>query len=158
MTTAAKTKQVQLWWILAFKSQRYRVSQTKSYCSTMSMHNISPIHKFTVKVQKILGSHEVKDHSTVDQSHPKIIEATFNFPELVQACKKISLFHLFILEIQSNLKSLDQTPHTHFLTMPFQKIFDQLLIFMNLHQHAKDQFISSISSRDIVNLKFLQFD
>ena len=68
MTTATKTKQVQLWWILAFKSQRYRVSQTKSYCSTMSMHNISPIHKFTVKVQKILGSH--------DQTIPLLISPT----------------------------------------------------------------------------------
>ena len=35
-----------------------------------------------------------------DHTHPKIIESTFNFPELVLACKK-SLFYFFIFEIQS---------------------------------------------------------
>ena len=39
--------------------------------------------------------------------------------------------------------------------MPIQKKkkFDQLLIFVNLYQHAKNQFISSVHSSDTVNFK-----
>ena len=33
------------------------------------------------------------------------------------------------------------------------KIFDQLLIFVNLYQHAKNEFITSVHSSDTVNLK-----
>ena len=58
-----------------------------------------------------------------DQAHLKIIESTFSFTEFVPTCKKSSLFHQFIFEIQSILESHDQT-------------FDQLLIFVNLYQHA----------------------
>ena len=39
-----------------------------------------------------------------------------------------------------------------------QKLFDQVSIFVNLHQHAKNQANSSISSGDIVDLKTLQPD
>ena len=48
-------------------------------------------------------------------------------------------------------------PHA-FLTMPTQKSLNQLLIFVNLYQHAKNQAISSIWFGDIVNLKILQSD
>ena len=37
--------------------------------------------------------------------------------------------------------------------MPTQKIFDQLLIFVNLYQHAKNQFIPSVHSSDTVSFK-----
>ena len=37
------------------------------------------------------------------------------------------------------------------LTMPTQKVYDQLLIFVNLYQHAKNQFILSVHSLDAVN-------
>ena len=40
-----------------------------------------------------------------------------------------------------------------FLTKPTQKCFDQLLIFVNLYQHAKSQFIPSVHSSDTVNFK-----
>ena len=42
--------------------------------------------------------------------------------------------------------------------MPKQKIFDQLLIFVNLYQHTKNEAISSICSGEIVDLKILQSD
>ena len=42
--------------------------------------------------------------------------------------------------------------------MPIQKFSDQLLIYVNLYQHAKNQAISLIYSRDVVDLKILQFD
>ena len=39
-----------------------------------------------------------------------------------------------------------------------QKNFDQLLIFVNLYQHAKNEAVSSICSGEIVDLKILQFE
>ena len=49
---------------------------------------------------------------------------------------KISLFHQFIFKIQLILESHDQT-------------FDQLLIFVNLYQHAK----KSVHSSDTINFR-----
>ena len=46
-------------------------------------------------------------------------------------------------------------PHP-FLNMPDQKIFNQLLIFMNLYQHAKNEAVSSPCSGEIVDLKILE--
>ena len=40
-----------------------------------------------------------------------------------------------------------------FLTMPIQKIFDQLLIFVITYQHTKSQFTPSVHSSDTVNFK-----
>ena len=45
--------------------------------------------------------------------------------------------------------------HTHF-TMPNQKKFNQLLIFVNLYQHAKNEAVASIYSRELIDLKILQ--
>ena len=42
--------------------------------------------------------------------------------------------------------------------MPYKKILNQLLIFMNLCQHTKDWAILFICPRDIVDLKILQSD
>ena len=42
--------------------------------------------------------------------------------------------------------------------MPTQKCFDQLLVYVNLHQHAKNTAISLISSGDMVDKKILQSD
>ena len=56
--------------------------------------------------------------------------------------QKVTLFYLFILEIQSILET-----HTN---------FDQLLITMNLYLNAKNQTISLICSKDIDDLKILQ--
>ena len=40
--------------------------------------------------------------------------------------------------------------------MPNQKNFDQLLIFVKLYQHAKNEAASSICSGEMVDLKILQ--
>ena len=40
--------------------------------------------------------------------------------------------------------------------MPNQKIFNQLLIFVNIYQLAKNEAVSSICSGEIVHLKILQ--
>ena len=42
--------------------------------------------------------------------------------------------------------------------MHIQKTFDQLSIFANLYQYEKSQAISSIYSRDKIDLKILQSD
>ena len=42
--------------------------------------------------------------------------------------------------------------------MANQTIFDQLLIFVNLYQHAKNEAVSSIGSGQIIDLKILQSD
>ena len=42
--------------------------------------------------------------------------------------------------------------------MPNQKTFNQHLIFVILHQHAKNEAVSSISSGEIVDLKILEPD
>ena len=42
--------------------------------------------------------------------------------------------------------------------MTNQKIIYQLLIFVNLYQHAKNEAVSSICSGEIVDLKILQSD
>ena len=42
--------------------------------------------------------------------------------------------------------------------MPNQCIFDQLLIFVNLYQHAKTEAALSIGSGEIADLKILHSD
>ena len=54
------------------KSQRVRYhSLTKSYCFTISIQKISPIHEFLLKIQQILGSHELKEHDHFWPRSPK---------------------------------------------------------------------------------------
>ena len=55
----------------------------KNYCITINMQKISSIHKSSLKIQQIFGSHEIKDHAC-----PKNIEGTFSFPEFEVSCKK----------------------------------------------------------------------
>ena len=40
-----------------------------------------------------------------------------------------------------------------FLTTPTEKSLNQLLIFLNLYQHAKNQFLPSVHSSDTVNFR-----
>ena len=55
--------------------------------------------------------------------------------------------------MKSILESRDQT-HP-FLTMPYQKIFNQLLIFVSLYQQAKNETISLFWSREILQSDWL---
>ena len=68
--------------------------------------------------------------------------------------QKISLFHLFILQLQSILESRHQTGHT-FLAMLTLRFFSHLLVYVNLCQHAKNQLILEIKlilkSRDQID-------
>ena len=51
---------------------------------------------------------------TASKKISSVIELTFTYSEFVPACKKTSLFHLLIFDIQSILDYGDQTGHTHF--------------------------------------------
>ena len=42
--------------------------------------------------------------------------------------------------------------------MSSPKIFNQLLLYVNLYQHAKNEVVSLIYSGEIVDLKIMQFD
>ena len=64
--------------------------------------------------------------------------------------QKISLFHQFSFEIQSISESRNENGHTY--------IFDWLLIFVNLYQNAKNQFITSVHSSDTVSFRVPSHD
>ena len=108
---------------------------TKNYFIAISIQKINLIHKFILKIQQILGSQ--------NHAHPKIIKSTFSFPEFVPVWKKS------VYSICSFLRySQFQPPVTRLATPIFDhahiKNFDQLLIFVNLYQHAKNHFIPSV--------------
>ena len=68
---------------LKVKDIEYDIGITKNYCMTVSMQKISSIHKLILKIQQILGPHELNDHAK-----PQITEITFSFPQFGRACKK----------------------------------------------------------------------
>ena len=77
-----------------------------------------------------------------------------SFPEFAPACKYqlipstfFFVFLGFFFEMQSILESRDQSDHN----MLTPKCFEQLLICVNLYQHAKNQAISLICSGDMVD-------
>ena len=106
------------------------------------MQKTSLIHTLILKTQQILASHELNKwpRPFLTSSTQKPVKWLLAFLNLQQHAK-ISLFHQFILEIQSILNYVTRlvTPtfdHSH------TKFFDQLLIYGNLYQHAKNLTIS----------------
>ena len=81
-----------------------------------------------------------------DHAQPKLLNQLLAF--LMQKMQKISSFNLFILEKWSI--SWPDLPHP-FLDHSQSKSFDQALIHVNLHQHAKNKAISLICSRNMVD-------
>ena len=77
-------------WHLKVKDAEYDVGLTKTYNITVSMHKIGSIHKLILKIQQILGSHELNDHA-----HPKITEIFSAFLNFRQYAKNqfIPLVH-----------------------------------------------------------------
>ena len=75
-------------WHSQVKNTEQDVSLTKNDCITVCMQKISSIHKLILDyIMPIF-----------DCTYPKIIQVTFSFLGSAPACKKISSFHLFILE------------------------------------------------------------
>ena len=131
------------------------ISLTRNYCINISIQTISSIHIFILKTQQF--SHEQKGHCHFWPGPPKMIESTFCFPEFVSACKKSVYSICSVFEIQSISESRDQTGHTHFWLCPPNKFLISFY-FLSLHEHAKNQFISSIHSSDTVNFRVLSHD
>ena len=91
-----------------------------------------------------------------DHVYPTIFFISFPFLRICINTQEISLFQMFILQIQSILEYRDQIGLTYILTNPNKKNFE-LLVFVNLYQHAKNEVVSSICSGEIVDLKILRF-
>ena len=96
-----------------------------------------------------------------DCAHPKIIELTFSFAEFVPTCKKITLFHLFIFQIQPMSESHDQTGHTLFWpdwphpVWPFlsKKFLISFYYFWEPVSTCKNPYLPSVYSSDTVNFR-----
>ena len=50
-------------WHLKIKDTEYDVALTKNYCITVSIQKISSFPKLTIKIQQILGTHELNGHA-----------------------------------------------------------------------------------------------
>ena len=74
-----------------------------------------------------------------DHAHPKITEITFSFLKLHQQAKY--QFTPSVSWDAVNFRVLWPDWPCPFLTMSTQKIFDQLLIYVNLYKYAKNQAI-----------------
>ena len=62
-TAGSQTSAPAVDWHLKVKDIEYNVGLIKNYCITVSMQKISSIHKLILKIQQILGSHELNDHA-----------------------------------------------------------------------------------------------
>ena len=129
-------------WHLKAKNKKCNVGLIKNYCITVKMQKSSSIHKL---IQHILGYHELNDHA-----HPQNIEVTFYFPEFAPSCKKSVHSIYSFLRYTNFIVPWADWPHP-FLTMWNQNFFDQLLIYVNLYLHAKNQAISLICFGDMVD-------
>ena len=53
------------------KVKEYDISLTKNYCITIRIQKISSIHKLILKIQQVLGSHELEGHGHFGPCPPK---------------------------------------------------------------------------------------
>ena len=86
-------------------------------------------------IQQILEFHHLKvapilDH--LDYCHPKITKITFRFPEFVLKQQQLVNFINFIQRY-----SQFQTPAITYYHLTTPMLFNELLISINLYQHAK---------------------
>ena len=97
--------------------------------------------------------------SISDHTQSKISKITSRFPKFAPVRKKSVHSIDSFLRCQSIFESCDhQTCHTNFWPCQRKKKSDQLLVYVNLYQHAKNLVISQICSRDMVEWKILQSD
>ena len=109
------------------KAKDARISSlTKNYYISTSLLKISSIHQFILEIQQILESHDLKGHIHVSLSPSKNHWRSFKLSWICISMQNISLFHLFIVDIQPRvLRPL--LPHPYFdHAQPniFQSIFN----------------------------------
>ena len=123
------------------------------------MQKISSFHQFIIEKQQILESKDLTKKTThiFDHQSPKIIKETFSFPEFVSTYEQ-SVYSITCFFRYSQFQSPETRVPTPIFDHAHPIFFKQLLISMNLHQHAKNQAFLSFCSRDRVDLKFLHFD
>ena len=114
------------------------------------MQKICSIHKLIFTIKQILRFHELKVIPIFDHAHQKIIGANFSFPEFAPALKNLLAPSVHSGDTVNFGVLQSDWPHP-FLTIPTQKFFNQLLIYVNLYQHAKNKVISIICSGDMVD-------
>ena len=101
-----------------------------------------------------------------DQTHSKIIESTFSFPEFVPACIK-SVYSICSFWDKVNFRVLWPDWHIHFWScLPKKKFWSAFNFSESVHQHAKNQLFhlfilqiqSILVSRDqIAHVNFCEF-
>ena len=120
------------------------------------MQKIRLFHLFSFEIQSILESQDHSDHPRpvprlatpiFDHANPINFWSAFSCHESASTYKKITLFHLFILQIESILEPHHMTGHIHFLTIPTPKIFN---VCYNQ--------LKSVNSWDTVNFRFQRPD
>ena len=105
-----------------------------------SMQKNSLVNLFTFEIQSNLESHDQAGHR---HAHPINFWSPFNFCDLYQHVKNQFILFDHSVDIVNWKVPSHDWPHP-FLTMPTTKIFNHLLICMNLYQHAKNQLILEI--------------
>ena len=120
-------------WHLKVKYIEYNVGLTQNYCIPVSTQKLSSIQKL---IRQIFGSYELNDQAHFWPCTPK---NHWNNFLLSWICTTV---HQFISSIHSwdtaNFRVLwSYWPHP-FLATSIQKFSDQLLIYVNLYQHAKN--------------------
>ena len=118
----------------------------------LCIQKISSIHKFILRIQQILGSHELKRPPPMvifDYAYTKITESTFSFSEFLTAFHVYSICSFFEIKVNFIVSRWDwQHP---FLTMLTSIIFSHLLICKSLHHHTKNHLFPLFHSWDKVN-------
>ena len=120
------------------------------------MHKIRLTPTFTLQIEHILESHELKTYAHF-WLHPPKNHQFLTILNLYQHAK-----NQFIPSIHSwdraNFRVLLQEWPCPFLIIPTQKNFNKLLIFTNFYQYAKNQAISLICSGDVADIKMVQYE
>ena len=110
-------------------------------------HSKNLIHKFILKIQQILGSHELKGHGNFLSRSPKNHWINFLPFWICISMQKISYSIYSFLRLPITRLVTTISDHAH------PKIFNHLLICMNLYQHAKNQLIPKVHSWDTINFR-----
>ena len=110
-------------------------------------------HRVLPATAKWLTSTAAVDWHLKVKDKKRDVGLTKNY-NITVSLQKISSIHKFIQQILGSHKLNDQT---HFWPDPPQNYWNNLT-FLNLHQHAKNQFISSIHSWNTANFRVLWLD
>ena len=117
-------------------------SLNKSHCIIISMQKITKLHKLNGRTH--FWSQPLKNHW-------RNLKLSWMFISMQK--KKKSLICCIIFWDSAKFRNLWPEWLHPFLTMPNQRFFKWLLVFINLYQHANNQATSSIFSADIIDLK-----